>query len=187
MLGPVHKAPIEVLVGLLLLVTLSCASPAPSATPFPFTIEIGTPEPTLDLSNCSTITCCSDCPDIPVHRIIDGDTFVSANATIRLFGVDTPERGEPCYDEATQRLRELAGDSVRVQFGPRQGDTYGRILYYVYNLEGESIDEMLVREGLALAWTRDGQHRDILVAAEEGARRDGFGCLWHTDQEKGLM
>ena len=44
--------------------------------------------------------------------------------------------------------------------------------------QGESIDEMLVREGLAEAWTRDGQHRDILVAAEEGARRDRFGCLW---------
>jgi endonuclease YncB( thermonuclease family) len=89
--------------------------------------------------------------------------------------VDTPERGEPCYDEATDRLRELAGDSVRVEFGPRQGDQYGRILYYVYTMEGESIDEMLVREGLAQAWTRDGQHRVALVAAQEGARRDG--CL----------
>jgi hypothetical protein len=31
--------------------------------------------------------------------------------------VDTPERGEPCHDEATQKLRELAGDSVRVERG----------------------------------------------------------------------
>jgi endonuclease YncB( thermonuclease family) len=51
----------------------------------------------------------------------------------------------------------------------------------------ESIDEMLVRGGPALAWTRDGQHRDILVAAENGARRDGFGCLWRTDQKKDFM
>ncbi len=51
-------------------------------------------------------------------------------------------------------------------------------MYYVYNENGESIDEMLVREGFAEAWTRDGQHRDVLVAAEKGARRDGFGCLW---------
>jgi micrococcal nuclease len=82
-----------------------------------------------------------------------------------------------CYDEATDRLRELAGDSVRVQFGPRQGDQYGRILYYVYNLEGESIDEMLVREGLALAWERDGQHRGALLAAEAIAKEAGRGCL----------
>jgi endonuclease YncB( thermonuclease family) len=97
---------------------------------FTFKITVNRVSPT-------TIICCSNCPDIPVHRIVDGDTFVSANATIRLFGVDTPERGEGCYEEATERLRELAGDSVRVQFGPRQGDAYGRILYYVYNLEGE--------------------------------------------------
>jgi hypothetical protein len=50
-----------------------------------------------------------------------------------------------------------------VEFGPRQGDQYGRILYYVYKMEGESIDEMLVRDGVAWAWTRDGQYRDILV------------------------
>jgi micrococcal nuclease len=87
------------------------------------------------------------------------------------------KRGEPCYDEATDRLRELAGDSVRVQFGPRQGDQYGRILYHVYNLEGESIDEMLVREGLARAWTRDGQHVGKLLAAEAIAKEAGRGCL----------
>jgi endonuclease YncB( thermonuclease family) len=92
--------------------------------------------------------------------------------------VDTPERGDRCFTEATARFRELAGDSVRVEFGPRQGDRFGRILYYVYNLEGESIDEMLVREGLAQAWTRDGQHRYMLVVAEERTRRDGEGCLW---------
>ena len=60
--------------------------------------------------------------------------------------------------------------------GSRTGT--GASLYYVYTDQGESIDEMLVREGLAEAWTRDGQHRDVLVAAEKGARRDGRGCLW---------
>jgi endonuclease YncB( thermonuclease family) len=154
---------------------LACTPESP-ATPTPFTIEPGPFEPTLDISDCSTIIYCSNCPDIPVHRIIDGDTFQSGNATIRLFGVNTPERGEACYDEATERLRELAGDLVRVEFGPRQGDQYSRILYYVYNMEGESIDEMLVREGLALAWLDDGQHRNVLLAPEARAKEDGRGC-----------
>jgi endonuclease YncB( thermonuclease family) len=87
------------------------AAETQASTPAPFTIEIGPFEPTLDISDFSTTICCSNCPDIPVHRVIDGDTFQSANATIRLYGVDTPERGEHCYDEATGRLRELAGDS----------------------------------------------------------------------------
>jgi endonuclease YncB( thermonuclease family) len=171
---------------LMLLLTCSTAE-APDNAAYPITIEIVTPEATLDLSQCSTIICCSNCPDIPVSRIIDGDTFVSANATIRLFGVDTPERGEPCYEEAKHRLWELADESVRVQYGPRREDQYGRILLYIYTFDGESIDEMLVREGLARAWTQDGQYRDVLVSAEQGAQRDGFGCLWHSDQDKDFM
>ena len=74
---------------------LACAAPNATGTPFPFTIEIASPEPTIDVSKCSTIVCCSDCMEIDVDRVIDGDTFQSANARIRLFGVDTP-RVIPC-------------------------------------------------------------------------------------------
>lgn len=40
-----------------------------------------------------------------VSRVVDGDTVgvtpaVGGNDTIRLIGVDTPERGEPLYEEA---------------------------------------------------------------------------------------
>ena len=162
-----------VLVAMVFLV--ACAAPTPTPR---FIIEIASPDPTIDISGCTTIICCSDCMEIEVDRVIDGDTFQSANARIRLFGVDTPERGEPCFNEATQRFKELAGDTVRVEFGPRQEDPAGRVLYYVYTNSGESIDEMMVREGFAMAWTRDGQHRDVLVSAEEEARRDRRGCLW---------
>ena len=124
----------------------------------------------------STTLECSDCPAIPVERVIDGDTFDTTTDRIRLYGIDTPESGEPCYDEATDRLGELAGDSVRVEAGPRQGDSYGRSLFYVYSMDGESIDETLVREGLALAWTRDGQHKDVLMAAEREAKDNPAEC-----------
>jgi endonuclease YncB( thermonuclease family) len=44
-------------------------------------------------------------------------------------------------------------------------------------MDGESIDEMLVREGLALAWLEDGQHRNVLIAAEGRTKEAGVGCL----------
>jgi endonuclease YncB( thermonuclease family) len=53
----------------------------------------------------------------------------------------------------------------------------------VYNMQGESIDEMLVREGLAQAWERDGQHRGALLTAESRATEDGVGCLWSVASE----
>ena len=127
---------------------------------------------------CETELCCEECTSMPVTRIIDGDTFVSGRDRVRLYGLDTPELGQPCADAATQRARELAGGSVRVEGGPRTRDLYGRRLYYVYTEAGESIAELLVREGLAWAWTADGQHRDHLTAVESDAREAGVGCLW---------
>ncbi len=75
--------------------------------------------------------CCFHRPVFKVTRVIDGEEL-----RIRLYGVDSPEKGEPCFEEATDRLRELAGDEVRVELGPRSQDRYGRLLYYVYTQDG---------------------------------------------------
>lgn len=127
---------------------------------------------------CTTGLCCEDCPLIQVSNVIDGDTFDSPAGRVRLFGVDAPERGERCYSQATNGLRKLAGREVRVEAGTRSHDPNGRLLFYVYTKAGESIDERLLRLGLAHAWTRDGQHRDRLVDLERQARLAGSGCLW---------
>lgn len=126
---------------------------------------------------CRTVLCCEECPVLRVSRVIDGDTFDTPGGRVRLFGVDTPERDERCYAEATRRFSRLAGSKMRVEAGPRSGEG-NRLLYYVYTRNGESIDELLVQEGLAQAWTRDGQHRDFLVGLEQSARISGTGCLW---------
>jgi endonuclease YncB( thermonuclease family) len=128
--------------------------------------------------DCGTTLCCEDCKTLAVTGIIDGDTFDSDEGRIRLYGLDTPEAGVQCYEEATDRLRELAGDLVRVEPGPRGQDQFGRSLYYVYTSSGDSIDELLVKEGFAWAWTQDGQYRDHLIELESKARQDGTGCLW---------
>ena len=133
---------------------------------------------TNDTDIAETSLRCDACPTARVVRIIDGDTLDTSRGRIRLFGVDTPEVGEPCATEATERLRELSGNTIRLQNGPRLTDTYGRILDYVYTAGGVSIDEALVREGLATAWTQDGQHRDYLVGVEREAQETGAGCLW---------
>jgi len=121
---------------------------------------------------------CTDCTIMEVSRVIDGDTLVSGTERIRLYGIDAPEVGQRCASGATQRLRELAGNEVRVETGPRLRDAFGRQLAYIYTAQGESIDALLIIEGYAVAWERDGQHRDFLVELEREARLDGGGCLW---------
>jgi endonuclease YncB( thermonuclease family) len=146
------------LTAIVLVAALSCGAGAPSGP--------------------DTALSCPDCPPLLVERVVDGDTFDSSKGRVRLYGVNTPERGKKCFTEATDRLQELAGDFVRVEPGPRLEDGYSRPLFYAYTEDGQSIDETLVAEGLALAWTKDGQHREILVAAEGRAREEGNGCLW---------
>jgi len=121
---------------------------------------------------------------VEVVRIIDGDTLDVRSAEtqlrVRLFGVDTPERGEACYQEATDRLAELAGTVVQLLPDERLEDPHGRALRYVYAFDGTLIDELLVTEGYGKAWTRDGALRDQIVAEEEAAQAAGRGCLWET-------
>ncbi|MDA1128798.1 MAG: thermonuclease family protein [Chloroflexi bacterium] len=135
----------------------------------------------LALAACAGIETdltCEDCFEVQVIRIIDGDTLDTSRGVIRLYGVDTPEVGQPCESEATKRLRDLAGDTIRIEVGPRTTDQYGQMLAYVYTEDGTSIDEALVREGLAEAGTQDGQHRDLLLMMERDARMQSVGCLW---------
>ena len=127
---------------------------------------------------------CPDCPALKVDRVIDGDTFVSPLGRVRLFGVDTPERGMPCFNEARQGFHDLAGHEVRVENGPRRTDPGGRLLFYLYTINGNSIEEILLRSGLARAWTRDGQHVEEFSALESKTRRAGEGCLWNTSKDR---
>ena len=121
---------------------------------------------------------CTDCQLVDVTKVIDGDTLDTSVGRVRFFGIDTPERGEQCFQEATNFTRIAAGTKVRLETGPRPTDSYGRRLAYVYDSSGDSIDAQLISGGFAVAWTRDGQHRDYLTSLEENARRTRTGCLW---------
>ena len=107
-------------------------------------------------------------------KTVDGDTVdLSLAATMdfgfhvhqtsaycgrfRLVNVDTPERGQPGYNEAAQftanwiarALEEtvLAGTTYKA-------DSFGRWLVDLWRPSGESLSEALLREGHAEPYTR---------------------------------
>jgi len=164
----------------ILVISFGCnGQPAP-LTPSAVQMASATPnEPAIGPGPPTTVISCPVCEAHTVDRVIDGDTLDLADgARVRLYGVDTPERSEECFTEATDRLRQLAGSTVRLEDGPRGTDSFGRRLAYAYTIEGFSIDVILIGDGLAEAWTRDGQHRDTLVGLDQSARENGAGCLW---------
>ena len=117
-----------------------------------------------------------------VERVIDGDTIAvlldGQFETIRYYGIDTPERGDACFEEAAERNAALAGDTVLLLPGTRERDTFDRLLRYAFDEDGGSIEARLIAEGLGEAWRQDGAYRDELVALEEEVRTLAVGCLW---------
>ncbi len=109
--------------------------------------------------------------NLPV-RVIDGDTFVTITGEkIRLVDIDAPERGEPGYMLAKQRLEELV--LLRPIFVQRVGrDKYGRTLAYVFN--PELVNLKLVQEGLATPYVYE-QHKFTSKILESA--RDVPFCL----------
>jgi endonuclease YncB( thermonuclease family) len=122
-------------------------------------------------------------PDAIVTRVIDGSTLDAhingQRVAIGYLGVQTAPANEPCGQLALERNRELAGTQVLLMSDPLYDfDEIGRRLYYAFTLEGISIDETLVREGLAHAVRTDGVEGSTLSAAEAEAAAAGRGCIW---------
>ena len=102
---------------------------------------------------------------------------------VRYLCIDTPERGEPYYDEATEFNRELvAGRAVKLERGLRDVDQYGRLLRYVY-VGDVFVNAELVSAGLARTLIFDDNeiHAALLRRLEAEARVAGRG-IWAMEQ-----
>lgn len=96
-----------------------------------------------------------------VTRIIDGDTIHVGRGwrdiTVSLLGVDTPETVHPDKPveffgpEASEfTKRSLEGIKVRLKFEPSiRHDNYGRLLAYVFLLDGTLFNSELIKQGYA--------------------------------------
>jgi len=119
-----------------------------------------------------------------VTKVIDGDTVVINGESVRLLGMDTPERGEKCYSESTQRLKELVlNKDVLLESDVSDKDQYKRLLRYVFieeNGERINVNILLVREGFATArFYEDRKYRNEILVAEKEARENKIGCKWN--------
>ena len=117
-----------------------------------------------------------------VTQIIDGDTInVLVNGRslrVRYIGIDTPERDEACYAEATAaNAAWVEGQTVRLVRDVSHTDRYDRLLRYVY------VDEVLVNaELVAGGWAEskryppDDELYNYLEDLEAAAAKQQLGC-----------
>ncbi|BAW31110.1 MAG TPA: thermonuclease family protein [Methanothermobacter sp.] len=85
------------------------------------------------------------------YHVVDGDTIdVEGIGRIRFVGVNTPERGQPGYQEAKDFVEEMClGKTVYLDIDDaKKYDKYGRILAIVY-VNGINLNAELLKRGYA--------------------------------------
>lgn len=97
--------------------------------------------------------------DATITRWVDGDTLdaavdvgfrLTANLRFRLHGIDTPERGQPGWAEATTYVTHTTPPGTLVQLDTyKDPDHFGRWLAVVWDNTGTSINQQLLDAGLA--------------------------------------
>lgn len=88
----------------------------------------------------------------PWPRWVDGDTIeLTDGRRVRYIGINTPERDQPYYEEATEANRQLVGNKeVQLEFDVETFDKYGRTLAYVW-VDGVMANLEIVHRGFANA------------------------------------
>lgn len=120
-----------------------------------------------------------------IAAVADGDTLEIGPVRIRLYGIDAPEAGQTCRRadgrswqcgaEATARLAALV-EGRRIECLARDRDAYGRVIA-VCMAGRTNVNETMVTEGLAFAFTR---YADDYAALEAGARAARRG-IWQGE------
>ena len=115
-----------------------------------------------------------------VARVVDGDTIeLTDGRRVRYIGINTPERGQPYYTEASEANRQLVdGRQVQLEFDQDTFDQYGRTLAYIW-VDGVMANREIVARGYANTFTvpPNVKYDEAFRQAERDAREAGRG-LW---------
>lgn len=123
-----------------------------------------------------------------VASVTDGDTVDvtlrdGSRETVRLTGINAPERGECWASEATGVLEALIppGDEIGMTVDESDRDQFGRLLRYLW-VGSMSVNEELVRRGAAISrrYPPDTALSDRFDAAQEEAEAESRG-MWAPD------
>lgn len=141
--------------------------------------------------------------EFPLVSIIDGDTikvrYHGADESVRFLLVDTPETNHPTLGEQpfgqeaksfTKALFE-GQDSVYLEFDVSYRDKYNRLLAYVYTQDGKSVQEELLKNGLARVayiYNPNTKHVNWFDSVQKTAQSSAVG-IWSVEnyaQEDGF-
>ncbi|MCZ6706934.1 MAG: thermonuclease family protein [Chloroflexi bacterium] len=136
----------------------------------------------------------SQLESVELLRVIDGDTIEVRQADgteerVRYIGIDTPEIGEPLFDEATDQNTELLGQGdLFLQTDLTERDRFERLLRYVWVRQADGtfvfVNGTLVALGLASITTfpPDVAYVDLYQEAQDLAQGARLGVWAEPEQ-----
>ena len=124
-----------------------------------------------------------------VTKIIDGDTIeIETGQRVRLICINTPEKGENGYKEATQFLnRLLKNKRVKLVSDTSDRDKYGRLLRYVY-IDNIFVNKEIVKEGFGVTaiYKPDTKKCGQIKKAEDISKKNRKGIWAALKQDKNI-
>jgi len=128
-----------------------------------------------------------------VRHVLDGDTvLLETRKEVRYIGIDAPElghNGQPDDLMAVESKRfnhALVGNRrIRLEFDQEKEDRHGRLLAYVFLENGDMVNAMLLRKGLArvLVVKPNVKYFSVLLEAQRAAMSAKIG-LWSQGPER---
>jgi len=128
-----------------------------------------------------------------VKQVYDGDTLsLSTREQVRYIGVDAPEIGHQgdksdflAHESRNLNANLVQGKPVRLEFDQERNDHYGRLLAYVFLENGEMVNEVLVRKGLARVLPKPPnlKYFSLMLDAQRKAMAEKVG-IWQKEPER---
>lgn len=141
---------------------------------------------------------------VVVAYVDDGDTVkLTDGRRVRLAGIDAPEVAHPAYNDRPASVAEPFGDASRAALqamlarshnrlllhaGEEGEDRYGRLLAFLYLPDGQSVQQHLVADGLAMTvyMPPNLALADCLTATEAQARTAHKGIWANAEYDPGI-
>ena len=125
---------------------------------------------------------------VRVVRVQDGDSLIvrasdarnDGEIPLRLYAIDAPEMDQEYGREARGYLGRLVRNRTDLILQPVDTDRYGRLVGVLFYMEAgptQSVNRLMVEQGLARWYSRYGGHGLGLEQAERNARRRRRG-IW---------
>jgi micrococcal nuclease len=133
---------------------------------------------------------------VSVKWVDDGDTILLADGRrVRYIGINAPEvahakygqTAEPFGNKAFEANKALVyGQKVRLEFDREAKDRYGRLLAYVYLVDGRCVNLEMINAGWAYTLYKKPNDRydRTFVEAQRRAMKAGVG-IWDQWRESG--